>query len=60
MSCDGESLCPEKIHSVIREEIRADSIIPLKGNLKEENREKIQKQLNMAFDNARYKSKEYS
>jgi hypothetical protein len=44
----------EKIHSLIREEIRADSITPLKGKKENENSGAIQKTVTLAFDNLRY------
>jgi len=44
----------EKIHYLIREEIRADSITPLKGKKENENSGAIQKTVTLAFDNLRY------
>lgn len=44
----------EKIHFFIREEIRADSITPLKGKKENENSGGIPKTGSLAFDNVKY------
>jgi hypothetical protein len=43
----------KKIHSFIREEIRADLITPFKGKKENENLGAIQKTVTLAFDNVR-------
>ena len=44
----------EKIHSIIREEIRADSIIPVRQRKRKKITEKYRKQLELAFDKIKY------
>lgn len=43
-----------KIHSIIREEIRADSIIPLRKRKRKKIKGKYRKQLNLSFDKIKY------
>jgi len=44
----------EKIHSIIREEIKADSIIPVRERKRKEISGKYRKQLNLVFDKIKY------
>ena len=44
----------EKIHVIIREEIKADSIIPLRKRKREKIGGKYRQQLNLVFDNIKY------
>jgi hypothetical protein len=44
----------EKIHSLIREEIKADSIIPLRVRKRKKIRGKYRKQLHLSFDKTKY------
>src|SRR5271169_7178166 len=44
----------EKIHSIIREEIKADSIIPVRERKRKEISGKYRKQLNLVFDRIKY------
>ncbi len=44
----------EKIHSIIREEIKADSIIPVRERKRKKIRGKYRKQLNLVFDRIKY------
>ncbi|NLN43089.1 MAG: transposase, partial [Methanosarcina sp.] len=44
----------EKLHALIREKIKAESIIPLRVRKKEENQEKYRKQLHIEFDKITY------
>lgn len=44
----------EKIHTVIREEIKADSIIPLRKRKRKKIRGKYRKQLHLIFDKVKY------
>lgn len=44
----------EKIHTIIREEIKADSIIPLRKRKRKGIGGKYRKQLYMAFDKIKY------
>ena len=44
----------EKIHTIIREEVKADSIIPLRKRKRKKIRGKYRKQLHMAFDKIKY------
>ena len=44
----------EKIHVLIREEIKADSIIPLRKRKKKEIKGKYRKQLYLSFDKTKY------
>jgi hypothetical protein len=44
----------EKIHSLIREEIKADSIIPLRQRKRKKIKGKYRKQLNLSFDKIKY------
>jgi hypothetical protein len=47
----------EKIHSIIREEIKADSIIPVRERKRKKIRGKDRKQLNLIFDRIKYNQK---
>src|SRR5271169_1932470 len=44
----------EKIHSIIREEIKADSIMPVRERKRKEISGKSRKQLNLVFDKIKY------
>jgi hypothetical protein len=44
----------EKIHALIREEIKADSIIPLRVRKRKKIKGKYRKQLNLSFDKIKY------
>ena len=44
----------EKIHSLIREEIKADSIIPLRQRKRKKIKGKYRKQLYLSFDKIKY------
>lgn len=44
----------EKIHSLVREEIKADSIIPVRKRKRKKIREKYRKQLRLSFDKIKY------
>lgn len=44
----------EKIHVLIREEIKADSIIPLRVRKRKKIKGKYRKQLNLRFDKIKY------
>jgi len=44
----------EEIHTLIREEIKADSIVPLRERKRKRINGKYRKQLNVEFDNIRY------
>ncbi len=44
----------EKIHSIIREEIKTDSIIPVRERKRKKIRCKYRKQLNLVFDRIKY------
>ena len=45
----------EKIHSLIRENIKADSIMPLRVRKRKKIGGKYRKQLHLVFDNVKYK-----
>ncbi len=44
----------EEIHALIREEIKADSIIPLRVRKRKKIKGKYRKQLNLSFDKIKY------
>jgi len=44
----------EKIHTLIREEIKADSIIPLRQRKRKKIKGKYRKQLHLSFDKIKY------
>ena len=44
----------EKIHVIIREEIKADSLIPLRKRKRKKIGGKYRQQLNVEFDNIKY------
>lgn len=44
----------EKIHALIREEIKADSIIPLRQRKRKKTKGKYRKQLHLSFNKIKY------
>lgn len=50
----------EKIHALIREEIKADSIIPLRVRKRKKIRGEYRKQLNLTFDKIKYNKRNIS